>query len=285
MHPHLRSLADLVFAETTADALRGADLVFLALPHGAVRRVSPPSCPRPSGWSTWAPITGWSTPPRTEHYYGGTFAEPWMYGLPELPGQRALIAESTRVANTGCHAVAAVLAIAPLIAAGLADPDDVVITSASGTSGAGRTALPHLLGSEVMGDLTGVQGRGAPARAGDQAGQRCPHAHDDAGARADAARHPVHRRLRPLPVATPNRLATSSPTATPTSRSCTCCRPASSRARRPRLGSNSAHLQATVDADSGRIVVTCALDNLGKGAAGQAVQNANLLLGLAETPA
>ena len=48
-------------------------------------------------------------------------------------------------------------------------------------------------------------------------------------------------------------------------------------------GSNSAHLQVVRDLDSGRIVVTCAIDNLGKGAAGQAVQNANLMLGLPET--
>ena len=48
-------------------------------------------------------------------------------------------------------------------------------------------------------------------------------------------------------------------------------------------GSNSCHLQATVDVDSGRIIVVSALDNLGKGAAGQAVQCANLMLGLPET--
>jgi N-acetyl-gamma-glutamyl-phosphate reductase len=48
-------------------------------------------------------------------------------------------------------------------------------------------------------------------------------------------------------------------------------------------GSNAAHLQASVDIDSGRIIVTSAIDNLGEGAAGQAVQNANLMLGLPET--
>jgi N-acetyl-gamma-glutamyl-phosphate reductase len=49
------------------------------------------------------------------------------------------------------------------------------------------------------------------------------------------------------------------------------------------LGSNSCHLQATVDVDSGRLIVVSAIDNLGKGAAGQAVQCANLMLGLPET--
>ena len=74
-----------------------------------------------------------------------------------------------------------------------------------------------------------------------------------------------------------------SPRRTPTSRSCTCC----PRARWPHtaatLGSNACHLQATVDVDSGRVIVVSALDNLGKGAAGQAVQCANLMLGLPET--
>ena len=61
-----------------------------------------------------------------------------------------------------------------------------------------------------------------------------------------------------------------------------CCPRASGRTPRD-AGSNSCHLQATVDVDSGRIIVVSALDNLGKGAAGQAVQCANLMLGLPET--
>src|SRR5579875_2023220 len=93
-------------------------------------------------------------PAAHERYYGGEHHAPWTYGLPELPGQRERIAASTRVANTGCHAAAAILGIAPLVAAGVADAADVVVTSSSGTSGAGRSALPHLPGSEVMGDLT-----------------------------------------------------------------------------------------------------------------------------------
>src|SRR5206468_2827199 len=58
------------------------------------------------------------------------------------------------VANTGCYAAAITLALAPLLAAGAVSPDDVVVVAASGTSGAGRAAKPHLLGTEVMGDLS-----------------------------------------------------------------------------------------------------------------------------------
>src|SRR5439155_1772015 len=89
-----------------------------------------------------------------QRYYGGAHHGAWTYGLPELPGQRAAIAASSRVANTGCYAVATILALAPLVAAGVADPADVVVVAASGTSGAGRSPKVHLLGSEVMGSLS-----------------------------------------------------------------------------------------------------------------------------------
>ncbi len=156
VHPHLRSLAELVFGETSADTLRGADLVFLALPHGASAQLAA-ALPKSVKIVDLGSDHRLVDAAAHERYYGGDHQPAWTYGLPELPGQRAAIAASERVANTGCHAVAAILAIAPLVAAGLADADDIVVTSASGTSGAGKAALAHLLGSEVMGDLTGYK--------------------------------------------------------------------------------------------------------------------------------
>src|SRR5437763_12595333 len=154
IHPNLRSVAELTFAETSAAAVSGADVVFLALPHGASATLAAnlPAAVKVVDLGSDHRLVD---PAAHEHYYGGDFHEAWTYGLPELPGQRAVIAASDRVANTGCHAVAAILGIAPLIAAGVAEPDDVVVTSASGTSGAGKAAAAHLLGSEVMGDLAG----------------------------------------------------------------------------------------------------------------------------------
>src|SRR5262249_60204287 len=144
--------ADLGLAGASPQALSDGDLVFLALPHGesaalaarlpaSVKVVDLGADPRLLAPAAWA------------SYYGGPYAGAWTYGLPELPGQRAAIAAADRVANTGCYAVATILALAPLIAAGLADPEDVVVVAASGTSGAGRTLKPHLLASEVMGSL------------------------------------------------------------------------------------------------------------------------------------
>ncbi|HVI36594.1 MAG TPA: N-acetyl-gamma-glutamyl-phosphate reductase, partial [Gaiellales bacterium] len=216
-------------------------------------------------------------------YYGGTHAGTWTYGLPELPGQRELIATSTRVANTGCYAAAITLALAPMIASGLADGEDVVVVAASGTTGAGRGAKSHLLASEVMGAMS-------PYKVG--AHQHVPEIKQATRA-TSLSFTPM---LAPMPrgiLAT----VTARPTGRVTAADVRGCLEAAyddetfvrvlPEGHWPRTsstyGSNAAHLQATIDIDSGRIVVVSAVDNLGKGAAGQAVQCANLMLGLPES--
>ncbi|MBL6279929.1 N-acetyl-gamma-glutamyl-phosphate reductase [Micromonospora fiedleri] len=278
VHPQLVGL-DHTFAETVPETLAEADLVFLALPHGQsaalaaqlptdVRVVDLGADHRLADGDAWA------------RYYGGPHAGAWTYGLPELPGQAERIAAATRVANTGCYAATITLALAPLIAAGVADPADVVVVAASGTSGAGRAAKTHLLASEVMGDLS-------PYKVG--AHQHVPEIKQATGA-TGLSFTPV---LAPMPrgiLAT----VTARPTGSADPRAVLAQAYADSpfvhllpEGRWPHtaatLGSNSCHLQATVDVDSGRLIVVAALDNLGKGAAGQAVQNANLMFGLPET--
>ena len=278
LHPHLPQLAGRTFSATTAEALAEADVVFLALPHGAssglVAQLHPDQAVidlgadfrlrDPAAWTRW---------------YDGEHAGTWTYGLPELPGARAAIAASRRVANTGCFAAATVLALAPLIAAGLADPADVVVVAASGTSGAGRSAQPHLLGTETMGDLS-------PYKVGRH--QHVPEIKQATGA-TSLSFTPV---LAPMPrgiLAT----VTARPFCDGDPRAVLAEAYAGEafvhvlpESRWPHtaatLGSASCHLQATIDTDSGRLVVVSALDNLGKGAAAQAVQNANLVLGLPE---
>jgi N-acetyl-gamma-glutamyl-phosphate reductase len=282
VHPHLRSLGDLVLTDTTADALGGADLIFLALPHGS-------SGPFARTLPVAVPIVDLGADHRLldaaayESYYGTEHPGTWTYGLPELPGQRALIAASTRVANTGCHAVAVTLGLAPLLAAGAVEPVDVVAVSASGTSGAGRSAQPHLLGSEVMGDLS-------PYKAGSH--QHVPEILQACGATSltfTPVLAPMPRGILASVAARPARSVTEAEIRDTL---------AAAYAGEPFVhvlpggqqphtaattGSNAAHLQVAVDRSSGRVIVVCALDNLGKGAAGQAVQNANLMLGLPET--
>ena len=99
------------------------------------------------------PTSGCRTPRHWTAFYGGEHAGTWPYGLPELPGQRAALRGARRVAVPGCYPTVSTLALAPAVAAGLVTPD-VVVVAASGTSGAGKKAAPHLLGSEVMGNAS-----------------------------------------------------------------------------------------------------------------------------------
>jgi N-acetyl-gamma-glutamyl-phosphate reductase len=282
VHPHLRSAAGLVFGETSAEALAGADLVFLALPHGAAAQIAAglPDSTRIVDLGSDHRLTD---PDAHAKYYGGDHPGAWTYGLPELPGQRSLIAGSTRVANTGCHAAAAILAIAPLIAAGVAEADDIVVTSSSGTSGAGRSPAVNLLGSEVMGDLTAY-------KVG--AHRHTPEIKQAAGARSLT----FVPTLAPMPrgILSTVALRPTGPLGALDAHDALAAAyehepfvhvlPGTEQPRTSSTsGSNSAHLQAVLDADSGRIIVTSVLDNLGKGAAGQAVQLANIMLGLPET--
>jgi N-acetyl-gamma-glutamyl-phosphate reductase len=282
VHPRLPGI-DLVLGATEPDALAAADVVFLALPHGesaalaaqlpgAVKIVDLGADHRLADGEAWA------------RYYGGPHAGAWTYGLPELPGQRHKIAASARVANTGCYAAAITLALSPLLRSGIASAADIVVVAASGTTGAGKAPKPHLLGSEVMGDLS-------PYKVG--AHQHVPEIKQASGART-LSFTPV---LAPMP-----RGILATVTARPTGGEITAAMVREvlldAYAAEPfvhvlpqgswphtaaTLGSNSVQLQATVDADSGRVIVVSAIDNLGKGAAGQAVQCANLMLGLPES--
>src|SRR4051812_28922422 len=153
LHPQLASYGDLTLSETTPEVLAAAELVFVALPHGASPALVAELPERVKVVDLGADFRlrdaeAW------QRYYGLPHAGSWTYGLPELPGQRARIAASQRVANTGCYAVAVITALAPLIAAGLVSTDDVVAVAASGTSGAGRDAKVHLLAAEVISDLS-----------------------------------------------------------------------------------------------------------------------------------
>jgi N-acetyl-gamma-glutamyl-phosphate reductase len=281
VHPQLAGL-DLTLSPTGPDSFGGADLVFLALPHGesaalahqldGLRIVDLGADFRLRDEEAW------------RSYYGGAHAGTWTYGLPELPGQRKRIAKAEKVAATGCYAVATTLALAPLLMSGVAEPSDVVVVAASGTSGAGKSPKAHLLGSEVMGDLS-------PYKVGRH--QHVPEIKQATGA-VSLSFTPV---LAPMP-----RGILATVTAQPTSCDITetvvrevladayagepfvhVLAPGQWPHTAATLGSNSAHLQAAVDVDSGRIIVASAIDNLGKGAAGQAVQCANIMFGLPET--
>src|SRR4051794_3815041 len=130
LHPHLPALAGERFVATTPESLNDADVVFLALPHGESAALAA---------RLDAPLV---VDLGSDHRH----VSGWTYGLPELPGTRAALASSRRIAAPGCYPTAVSLALAPLLAGGLVDGADVVVVATSGYTGAGRTAPQTLPG-------------------------------------------------------------------------------------------------------------------------------------------
>lgn len=289
LQPHLVPLAERVLVETSLDTLRGHDVVFLALPHGQSGELAAQL--GEDDPSTVVIDCGadfrLADPAAWEKFYGGTHAGTWPYGLPELPGQRARLAGARRIAVPGCYPTVSTLSLAPAVAAGLVEPD-VVVVAASGTSGAGKAAKPHLLGSEIMGNAS-AYGVGGTHR-------HTPEITQNLSALADGT---VRVSFTPLLVPMPRGiLATcSAPLRGDVSAEDAYAIYAKAYADEPFVhllpagqwpqtksvtGSNAVHLQVTVDQDARRLVAVGAVDNLAKGTAGAAVQCMNLALGLDE---
>ncbi|MGY2703237.1 N-acetyl-gamma-glutamyl-phosphate reductase [Nocardioides sp. HB32] len=286
LQPHLVPLAERVLDATSLETLRGHDVVFLALPHGEsgalAAQLGDDTVVIDCGADfRLADAAAW------ERFYGGEHAGTWPYGLPELPGQRDLLRKATRIAVPGCYPTVSTLTLAPAVAAGIVEPD-VVVVAASGTSGAGKAAKPHLLGSEVMGNA-GAYGVGGVHR-------HTPEITQNLSTLVDGA---VRVSFTPLLVPMPRGiLATCS---APLTGDLTADEAydvyAKAYADEPFVhllpagqwpqtksvtGSNAVHLQVTVDQDARRLVAVGAVDNLAKGTAGAAVQCMNLALGLDE---
>jgi len=299
VHPQLTgypALRDSVFSPTDPDLLADADLLFTALPHGESAQLAT-RLPAQLRIIDLGADFRLGDPQAWTRYYPTPYAGQWTYGLPELPGARDAIKASTTVAAPGCYATASILALAPLLAAGLADPADIVIVAASGTSGAGRSARLDLLGSEVMGSMSAYQVGGTH--------RHTPEIEQALFSERAGLSDPAQVTVSFTPTLAPMSrgiLATCTARLNPKTATApaTQIRDALAQAyagepfvhllpegRWPAtgatFGSNAAHLQVAADTHAGRAIVVCALDNLVKGAAGQAIQIANLMLGLPET--
>ena len=286
VHPQLQSYAGREFVSVDSINFADIELVFLALPHGEsaaliaklpahVKIVDLGADYRLEDSAQW------------EKYYGGKHAGVWVYGLPELSlGQRNAIKKESKVANPGCYATSISLGISPAV--GVIDCSDIVVVAASGTTGAGRSAKINLIGSEVMGSLTSYKFGGV-------------HQHTPEIEQALSAVSQKEAKISFTPILAPMpRGILSTITAKLTT-------PLNTQqahdlyakhyadeffidllpiGQMPKTsavtGSNKVQIQVAVDEHSNRLVVSVAIDNLGKGAAGQAIQNANLICGLSE---
>jgi N-acetyl-gamma-glutamyl-phosphate reductase len=284
VHPHLPGLADRRFTGTDPDRLADADLLFTALAQGESAKLAAqlPAHLKIVDLSADFRLTdsaSWAA------FYPTPYAGHWTYGLPELPGAREAIKTATKVAAPGCYATAAILALAPIMH--LIQHDDIVIVAASGTSGAGRSAKPELLATELMGSMRAYEVGGTH--------RHTPEIEQALGAAGNGAATisftPV---LAPMPrgiLATSSARALAGVTEDDLRAALAydgepfvhLLPDGSWPATGATLGSNAAQIQVAHDTHARRAVVVSVIDNLGKGAAGQAVQIANLMLGLPET--
>lgn len=286
VHPQLQSYVGRSFVFADAVDFSLIDLVFLALPHGEstalislipsnVKVVDLGADFRLQDAAQW------------EKYYGGKHAGTWVYGLPELaPAQREAIKKESRVANPGCYATSISLGIAPAMS--VIDSSDIVVVAASGTTGAGRSAKINLIGSEVMGSLTSYKFGGGH--------QHTPEVEQALSAIAQKeAKISFTPILAPMPRGILATITAKLTTALTTQQAYDLYAkhyadeffvdllPLGQMPKTSAVtGSNKVQIQVAVDQHCNRLVVSVAVDNLGKGAAGQAIQNANLICGLSE---
>ncbi len=286
VHPQLLSYSGRTFSAFSAAEFAACELIFLALPHGesskvisqlpeTVKIVDLGADFRLSFASSW------------EKYYGGNHPGTWAYGLPDLPGASDVLKGQSRVANPGCYATSIILGTAP--AANFADLSDVVVVAASGTTGAGRSAKINLIASEVMGSLSSYKFGGIH--------QHTPEIEETlskiSGSDVKVSFTPV---LAPMPrgILSTINLKLSKKMTTEEVRkiyedfyqdsSFVQLLPIGSMPKTSAVvGSNHAQIQIAIDDHTNRIVISVAIDNLGKGAAAQAIHNANLIAGLDAT--
>ena len=284
IHPHLTNFAEQKFESTDMSRINKCELVFIALPHGEsaklisqinedVKIVDLGADFRLNDESSW------------DKYYSGNYAGKWIYGLPEIVGATE-IAKQTRVANPGCYATAISLAIAPAIS--FIDASDLVVVAASGTSGAGRSAKVELLGSEVMNSLSVYKFGGVHQHSPEI--EECLSEFSDSKVKISFT--PI---LAPMPRGI---LATvtgklNKPVSIEDIRKSfkefyqdsafVSLLPEATMPRTSSVaGTNNVQIQVAIDQHTQRVIVTSVIDNLGKGAAGQAIQNANLICGFNE---
>jgi len=286
IHPQLQSYAGRKFTAFAPGDFAQCQLVFLALPHGESAKLI-------AQLSNETKIVDLGADFRLrseqswEKYYGGDYAGAWVYGLADIPGKSEEIAAASRIANPGCYATSIALGAAP--AAAFADLSDVVVVAASGTTGAGRSAKINLIASEVSGSLTSYKFGGVH--------QHTPEIEETLSALSGQA---VKVSFTPILAPMPRGILSTITVKLSKDISIADVRAAYEKyfegspfvhllpeGQMPKtsavVGSNHAQMQVAIDQHTNRLVVSIAIDNLGKGAAAQALHNANLISGLDAT--
>ena len=281
IHPHLAAAYPHAVVEKFEDgALDGIDLVFAALPHGHSQRLAARILERGIPFVDLGADFRLDEAATYERWYGHPHEAPallgkFVYGIPEL--NRAAIKDARAVAAAGCYATAAILALKPLVDAGTLKPESLIVDAASGVSGAGREAKEATGFSTVEGSFSAYG--------------LLTHRHTAEMEMAIGGTVLFTPHLVPM---TRGILATCYGEATRPCDPLEVLRAAYANepfvhvtdqppATKWVTGSNGVQLTARYDDRTGRVVALAAIDNLGKGAAGQMIQCANLMLGHDET--
>ena len=285
VHPHLTTHTGETFLSIDSLNFDDIDVAFIALPQGQSAGIV-------EKFSAKSKIVDLGADFRLrdaaqwEKYYEGVHAGTWTYGLPEIPGNREKIAQSLHVANPGCYATSIITGVLPAL--DFVDLSDIVVVAASGTTGAGRATKINLIASEIMGSLTSYKFGGVH--------QHTPEVEQAlsiaSGRKVKISFTPI---LAPMPRGILSTI-TARLSADINSEQAHVLfsnfyqddyfvdvLPIGQMPKSGSLtGSNKIQIQVAVDKHTNRLIISVAIDNLGKGAASQAIQNANLMCGFHE---
>ena len=285
VHPHLTTYRNQEFVAIEEVNFDQVDVVFIALPHGQSANVVK-NIPSHTKVIDLGADFRLSDSAQWDKYYDGEHAGVWTYGLPEIPGQREKISKSVQVSNPGCYATSIITGLLPAL--DFIDVSDVVVVAASGTTGAGRSAKINLIASEVMGSLTSYKFGGVH--------QHTPEVEQEL---SNVSGKDVKISFTPILAPMPRGILSTISARLNTNISTEQVNALYAKfyeadyfvdvlqvGQLPKTGSltgsNKIQVQVAVDEHVQRLVISVALDNLGKGAASQAIQNANLMCGFHE---
>ena len=285
VHPHLNTYQNQKFVAIEEVNFDQVDVVFIALPHGQSASVVK-NIPSHTKVIDLGADFRLSDSAQWDKYYDGEHAGVWTYGLPEIPGQREKISKSVQVSNPGCYATSIITGLLPAL--DFIDVSDVVVVAASGTTGAGRSAKINLIASEVMGSLTSYKFGGVH--------QHTPEVEQ---VLSNVSGKDVKISFTPILAPMPRGILSTISAPLNTNISTEQVNALYAKfyeaeyfvdvlqvGQLPKTGSltgsNKIQVQVAVDEHVQRLVISVALDNLGKGAASQAIQNANLMCGFHE---
>ena len=285
VHPHLTTHQGEKFLAVESLNFEEIDVAFIALPHGQSAAIVNKFSSKTKIVDLGADFRLVDSDQWTK-YYEGTHAGTWTYGLPEIPGSRESIKEASRVANPGCYATSIITGVLPALDE--IDSSDIVVVAASGTTGAGRSTKINLIASEVMGSLTSYKFGGV-------------HQHTPEVEQALTSASGKDVKLSFTPILAPMPRGILSTITARLSKNVNTEQihslytsfykgeyfvdvlPLGHMPKTGSLtGSNKIQMQVSVDLHTQRLIISVAIDNLGKGAASQAIQNANLMCGFHE---